>query len=325
LVVEPSQKNVLYLGGTQLAYSIGVADESSRTNPRLVRSGLAIIPNPVGVFSSNDTVVYVYGELYNLAYDAEVTSSYRLTISVLDETGVIAHHGSGAREKPGPTAVIARSVDINGWEPGKYNLRLHASDKKTGAADSTNIDFSIISPTQARALREKLETPDPYDSLTLEQRLRLVTYMLTPEEKAALKSLTDSGKDRFLSQFWAEHDDSPQTTENENRLKLIERYKFAVDNFSQNARDQDGWNTDPGRIYMTYGPWDVIKDVPTPRTGFPYQIWHYYHFREGKFFVFLNDKRGHEYRLVHSNVEQEAYSQTWHDMLLKGRIDLEGH
>ena len=69
---------------------------------------------------------------------------------------------------------------------------------------------------------------------------------------------------------------------------------------------------------MTYGPWEEREDYQTPRSQRPFEIWYYYSFREGAVFVFEDQHGQHDYKLVHSNVEGERYSDWWAETLRVG-------
>jgi GWxTD domain-containing protein len=165
----------------------------------------------------------------------------------------------------------------------------------------------------ARAVLESLDVS--YDSLSLEVKVRLVHYLLNPVEKQTLNSLTAVGKETFLDQYWREHDSDPETEVVENRREMLARYLFCSNFFSNNVEEPDGWSTDRGRIYMTYGPWEERDDIQAPNVGRPFEVWYYHSIREGAVFVF-EDKQGFEdYTLVHSNAEGERFSDEWDNKL----------
>jgi GWxTD domain-containing protein len=222
----------------------------------------------------------------------------------------------------GGTAVIAESIDIKGWPTGRYDLRITAQDPEVDKSDTVSVPFQIISPQEVQLALKRATSKDPYDRLSRGEKVQLVTYLLTPEQKATLDRLTDTGKLNFLDQYWREHDENPATEVIENRLELISRYAFCNYRFSNNENRTDGWATDRGRIYMTYGQWDEIDDRQAVILGNPYQIWHYRGIKEGKVFVFEDWTGTEEYRLVHSNVYGEIFSREWQDRLDQGLSDL---
>jgi len=323
-VVDSVEKENLAIGGVCLAYRVNYVGESNGgTSSRLVKNGFEIIPNPLSVFSTKDTMMCLYGEVYNLNYSDDLPSKFQILFSAWDAEGSLFRDlGGSVLPKPGSTAVIAESFDIKDWPFGWYRLQIVVSDHTSNKSDTTSVPLRIISPEEIRLAFSRAESGDPYDTLSLEVKGNLVAYLLTPEQKATLARLSDRGKINFLDQFWREHDEEPTTRVIENRLALIKRYEYCNRRFSANADKTDGWSTDRGRIYMTYGPEDEIDDKQFPLVGNPYQIWYYWGMKEGKVFVFEDWTGTGEYRLVHSNVYGEIYNQEWQDFLDTGIPDL---
>jgi GWxTD domain-containing protein len=325
MIVEPPLKDRISIGGKCLAYGIRkAADTPATENDRLVKNGLVVLCNPLGIFGSEDTTAYIYAELYNLQYNPETPSSFRLAFKVFDDSGrVYSDLGYKSVEKAGTSAVIAESFDIAGWPVGTYRLRITATDLLSQQSDSQQVAVTIFAPEVAAEIPAAAVVFDPYDTLSPEVQLRLVDYLLTPVEKDALKSLNRQGRPSFLAQFWRANDSDPNTAVNETRLEAIERYEYANHNFSTGSGEPDGWRTDRGRIYMTYGPWEERDDIEAPRVGNPFVVWFYHSLREGSVFVF-EDRQGYrDYTLVHSNVEGERYSKNWEDRLRQDIYNME--
>src|SRR5579871_3346207 len=88
-----------------------------------------------------------------------------------------------------------------------------------------------------------------------------VVYIITPEEKAAFKQLSnDEERDNFIEAFWQRRDPTPDTPENEFKEEHYRRIEYANEHF---AAGIPGWKTDRGRIYIMYGPPDEIDAHPS--------------------------------------------------------------
>ncbi len=113
-----------------------------------------------------------------------------------------------------------------------------------------------------------------------------VIYIITPEEKAAFKQLSnDEERDQFIEQFWLRRDPTPDTPENEYKEEHYRRIAYANEHF---AAGIPGWKTDRGRIYIIWGPADQVTSHPTggtydrpqeegggTTTTYPYEDWRY--------------------------------------------------
>ena len=308
------------LSHIQLAHEVRyVGSDTAGLNPRLLKNGFYVLPNPVRIYRHDDSVLGIYAEIYNLGEEGE----YLLSVAVFDEdTTLYRQYGGRVSPKPGPSAVVAEALGVQGWPSGLYYLRLVATDLVSGSADTAIVAFRVSTPEELLASLGEREQGDPYDTLTVEQKVQLVTYMLTPDKKAVLDRLSDEGKENYLDQFWRDHDEEPTTVENETRQEMMRRFEFCNNRFSTNIDKSDGWLTDRGRIFMKYGHWESIDDAQTPQEVEPFQIWYYYEMREGKFFIFVDQDGYEDYRLVHSNVMSEVYSREWQDKIDQGYIDV---
>jgi GWxTD domain-containing protein len=323
VLVPPIDKDQLALGGVTLAYSVSYVGDSGAGNRKLVRNGLKVYPNPLGIFSSEDTAICLYAELYNLDYDPGRASSFRVDYTIQTEFGgLFRDFGYKVLEKPGSSAVIAESFDIADCFPGDYYLWIVAEDLVSKQTTDLRVPFKVVSPDQFLSFELTAGGAiDPYDTLDLKTKLNLVAYLLTPEQKAVLDGLSDQGKLNYLDRYWRENDVDPGTEAIENRRDMIRRYEFVNFHYSTDERKLDGWASDRGRIYMTYGEWDKKEESPAPLTGNPYEVWWYFSIQEGIVFVF-EDKYGYEdHTLVHSNMEGQVFSDDWNRLLKQGFIE----
>jgi GWxTD domain-containing protein len=113
-----------------------------------------------------------------------------------------------------------------------------------------------------------------------------VVYIITPEERAAFKQLSnDEERDNFIEAFWARRDPTPDTAENEFKEEHYARIAYANEHF---AAGIPGWKTDRGRIYIVYGKPDEIDSHPSGGTyerpmeegggetsTYPFEDWRY--------------------------------------------------
>lgn len=113
-----------------------------------------------------------------------------------------------------------------------------------------------------------------------------VIYIITPEERAAFKQLSnDEERDNFIEAFWQRRDPTPDTEENEFKEEHYRRIAYANEHF---AAGVPGWKTDRGHMYIVYGPPDEIDSHPSGGTyerpmeegggetsTFPFEDWRY--------------------------------------------------
>ena len=100
-----------------------------------------------------------------------------------------------------------------------------------------------------RDQRQRVEEQQDYFKKWLTED---VVYIITDEEKKVFNNLsTDAERDAFIEQFWRRRDPDPRTALNEFKEEHYRRIAYANDHFYSGV---EGWYSDRGRIYITYGP-----------------------------------------------------------------------
>ena len=196
-----------------------------------------------------------------------------------------------------------------------------ASTDDQKKADSAPARETIAKPLtekekkrRAEKLRKELETP--YKKWLNED----VLYIITDEEKTAFKRLaTDEEREQFIEQFWLRRDPTPDTEENEFKEEHYRRIAYANDHYASGIQ---GWKTDRGRIYITYGPPDEIESHPAGGTyerpmeegggetsTYPFEQWRY-RYIEGIgtniIIEFVDPSMSGEYRMTMDPSEKDA-------------------
>lgn len=321
--VMAPRRDRMTLSDIQYAYRVRSVKGQEAVNARLVRNGYEVLPNPLAVFGTEDSLVYIYAEAYNLTGEHAPSGKFRLRMELLNEDSTLfADLGGRVADKPGPSMVIVESFRIDDWNPGLYFVRLSLYD---GMSDSGAVrvqPFQIISREELQARVRESEQFDPYDTLSAENKINLAHYLLTPDQRETMKSLTDQGKLNYLSQFWKDRDPDPYTPLNEYRAEIISRFEYANRMFSTNAEKDNGWRTDRGRIYLSLGAYDQIYDQQAPMSEDPpYQVWYYFEEEQGLYFVFEDEYRDNQYELVHSNDPKEVWNRDWEDRIGSGTLE----
>ena len=114
----------------------------------------------------------------------------------------------------------------------------------------------------------------------------VMRYIYTPSEMREMKNLNDKEKIDLIVDYWKQKDPNEETEENELLQELTKRFHFVNDNLSDMSGN--GWSTDRGEIYITYGkPFSVEKY--TNKNNEVFEIWKY---SSGEEFLFEDNKFG---------------------------------
>lgn len=105
-----------------------------------------------------------------------------------------------------------------------------------------------------------------------------------------------------------------------------ERYLQAVEYVNKRfgCRNQPGYQSDQGYIYLRYGAPNTVVDRANSTSALPYMIWHYY--RAGRYtnrrFVFYQPERSTTcWTLLTSDMPGEINNNNWLDVLIPGNAD----
>jgi GWxTD domain-containing protein len=317
LEIDSSITDRLNVSSAELAYNIKVLEgDADESKSRLVKNGRVVIPNPMGIFSERDSVLYVYAELYNLKYTEGRSDTFTVQYQVLDKNdSLFENFGITSTVMPGSTAVICNYLNIADYIPGRYGLNLIVADLASGTVDTSRSRFVIFPQKGDLPGVVKYSIKHPYDTAGIEVKMRLVKYLMEPQQLLMLEGLIDAGKVRFIDQFFRDKDPDPRTVENEFLDDVYRRYIYANDNFSTLPEAYDGWQTDRGRVLMQYGPWDDREELLAPAYGKPWEVWEYHALQGGVVFVFQDITGYSNYKLVHSTARGEIYDDGWAQVL----------
>jgi GWxTD domain-containing protein len=173
---------------------------------------------------------------------------------------------------------------------------------------------------QAQTTPQATPTP-PVPSAYQKWLTEDVVYIISDQEREVFRRLgSDEERDKFIEQFWLRRDPTPGTPANEFKDEHYRRIAYANRRFRSLAGTQ-GWKTDRGRIYITFGPPDEIEnhaagsyERPAEQGGgrtsvFPFQQWRYRHVEEigdNIIMEFVDRTQTGDYAMVMGPFEKEA-------------------
>jgi GWxTD domain-containing protein len=137
----------------------------------------------------------------------------------------------------------------------------------------------------------------------LDREFRWSKYEMTKPEKSQYEQLSGAdAKRKLLSDLWRKR---PAGTRDE----YMTRVTYANANFGVMGRE--GYRSDRGRVYITYGTPDDFERHPNESDSKAYEIWTYHSLQGGAIFVFVQKNQGGEYDLVHSTLRGELQDENW--------------
>jgi GWxTD domain-containing protein len=119
---------------------------------------------------------------------------------------------------------------------------------------ATLLSASVVSQQRSHNLSYQPALNEVYTKWLNES----VVYIITTEEERYFRQLkSDEERERFIEEFWVRRDPMRETDKNEFREEHYQRIAYANQNFAVDGLS--GWQTDRGRVYITYGKPDEIQ------------------------------------------------------------------
>ncbi len=323
--IAPLILDSLCMSDIELAkYIRYVTDSSILATSRLIKNGYEIRSSPMGVFNHTDKYIYIYAEIYNLEYSPAKSDSFTLAYQIFKDNGEpYFDFGEMMIYKPDSTAVITNRLDYSSWALGKYELRLTATDLRTGATTESAKKISIVSLPMQQPDKVLISYRSPLDTACMETKTNWIRFIINPSDWEMFQTLNDTGKYAFINRHFDDRDPSPWTGKNEYLFDVISRFNYANNNYSSLAGVTNGWSTDRGRVLLMYGLSDEIKTASPPAVTKPLQVWYYYSLQGGVYFVFEDSQGYGNFRLVHSTAKGEIYSGGWDEVVNNYETDFD--
>ncbi len=302
------------ISGIQLATSIGQAQPGDAMS----KSGLSVRPNPDAYFGGEAVPVQYYAEVYAPPAD---NGEYTLLAFLAETASGAAMPGLERRtQRPARDVDIAIGrLDVSAVPSGIYYLRLVALDQANQAVAEQSKRLFIINPDviaqggdmSVLSYEESLFVAMGEEELELNMRHAYV--IASQRERQQIGAITsDEQRRAFLASFWTARDEDGVRGANAARRTFYERLIAVNDRFNEPG-GTPGFETQRGRVYLTYGPPSELDRRPFDTQFNPHEVWTYENIPgEGRsVFVFVDRYNASQFELVHSDVTGELSVTNW--------------
>jgi len=291
----------------------------------LAKHGYELIPYVFDFFPEVVQNLSFYAELYNskmVTGDDQFMLYYYIRPYEIDKK--LDQFFYMKRLKGEDVNILLNTIDINQLPSGNYYLVLETRDRNNELLSSAKKYFQRYNPNMQFNLTSLLVL-DPRNSFagqinsrdTLAQYIDYLYPISTDMEKDFAKQFIKEANleelQKYFLNFWTER--NPANPEG-NWLE----YKLLVDQANNDFRAIriQGYRTDRGRVYLQYGPPNVITPSLNEPSAFPYEIWHYYELqgqRDKKFVFYTKDLATNDFQLIHSNAVGEITNNRWQTII----------
>jgi len=288
------------------------------------KNKFSVQPNVLSYYDAENQNVYYYFEIYNLLKKFR-GKFFSVKRTVLDGHGLPLYTLPSYVKKKrirGNDDVEVGMFSIANLPSGKYLLHFAVIDSNEKEMAATNTNFYVHN--------QQFVVPDR-EGLTLEQQMasseiallsqelldniiNATKYLVDVQEKKVVSSLdNEKAKRIYLYRYWKEHDDQPDTPALESFREMIRRVQYSNSNFRHVKKA--GWDSDRGRILITYGKPSEIQYYTNVPDFKEFQAWSYDNIESGVVFIFGVIGGFGDLRLLHSTKTGETNNIYWLDLL----------
>lgn len=318
ITVRPFPPHDEAFSDIELCTTIAPASDSTGM---FYKNTLDVVPNASMLYGTGLPLVYYYTEGYNLTNPSH-TGDAIIQTTVLDGAGKEVFHQSKVKKRVHPSVVEYGKINIAGFRGGTYILRIALTDSLQHIFASTAKKFFVYRPgavdsfavTPGAGSSADFTTSE-YATMTgdsIDHEFAFAKYIATETERKQFENLQSlEARRKFLFEFWKYRNPNPGLGRNDVKMEYMNRVRYVNDHFGRGFRQ--GWQTDRGRVYVVYGPYDEIEEFPSNAETNPYQIWHYNAIQGGVIFVFVDRDGLGQYQLVHSTHRDELHDENWYN------------
>ena len=313
LSIPRFSSSIVSLSDIQFASNIKAATED---NDFVKHGAYYVEPFPARVYSNTKPMMYFYVEIYNLGKPKNDDDVYIVDYQIINQRGEQVHKVTKTRKKPqSGVAVIAEQVNTLKLKNDYYTLYIKVTDSENNFSAERRDQFVVFKPNEVSTERavpavnfENEITPN-----NIKNFWNQLEYIVASGQKKTFESYDFERKKQFISDFWA--------TKSVDYFNVhIRNFNYAQENFK--ALTIEGWRSDRGRIYITYGPPSQMEDNPADPGMKPWQAWVYTELKgQGEIvFIFGNVSGFGNYELLHSNIQavgrSEIFDPDWQRRLI---------
>lgn len=228
---------------------------------------------------------------------------------------------------PAGGGVIRGQLPLEGLGEGEYQFLAQVTLNGQTVARSGTFAVGALEAALARgiAARSAAQGLDEayFGGMTeeeLDQAAEVLQLIATPKQLSVYKKdgpqkLTLSAKRAFLTQFWAERDQTKATPENETRQAFYEAVAYVNATFGEAGRaGRPGWKTDRGRVWARNGPPDDKLARQQEGRAPSYEVWRYTRGRM-RYYIFADRTNLQQFALMKTNDLKENGVAGWIDIM----------
>lgn len=318
------------VSGIELVDSYEPVEESHSV---LSKSGYKLIPYVSNFYPAGRDNLMFYTEVYNtdkvLGENEKIVLKYFIESF---ETGKVL--SKFQKFKPKQTNLVIPTLsefDLRNLPSGNYKLGVEVRDRNNELVTSNKLFFQRSNPNMRFDLNDIAAVnitnsfvEDLTSRDTLQEYIQMIRPIATQVEKQFIDNQSKEADletlQQFFLNFWQTRD---EIKPREAWLKYLDEVEKVNKVYS--TQIMPGYTTDRGRVYLQYGPPNIITESYNEPSAYPYEIWHYYQLgnsqRDKKFVFYTYNLVTNDFVLLHSNAIGELSNYRWQAELHRRDFD----
>ncbi len=305
--------------GIQLVKSVAPATEQNITT----KGSYDLIPMVYNFYPETINKFSYYTEIYNTAKALGTAEKFLVVCMIKSfETGNALKEFVSYKKYDAQNVVpVLNEYDISRLPSGNYELQIEVRNKENVMVAENSIFFQRSNPNIQFQLEDlvAIDVNATFASRitsndTLQEFINYLDPVATELEKNFIYKQSPAAdlktKQQFLYNFWLSRDPlNPEKAWSDYYTQVL------VVNKVYKTQISKGYETDRGRVYLKYGPPNVISESYNEPSSYPYEIWHYYQLsdnqRNKKFVFYAFDMVTNNFKLLHSDAIGEIQNYKW--------------
>ncbi len=293
-----------------------IKKEGADTNSLFYKNTLEVIPNPSMLYSDKTPVAFFYAELYNLKLP-NPEGDFTLQKLLYNSAGNSVYKQEKIVKQCEISVVEIGLINLSKYPTDSYNVVLSLIDNSTNEAfisakrfylyNPNVIDSTAIKRMSAGVMGSEFALFNEEECDIMFSQARYISTQNEIERYAKIDSV--NAKREFLFNFWNNRDTEPSTPQNEFKDEYMKRVTYANENFKH--ANKEGYLSDRGRVYLTYGQPDQRDFYPNEPNLKPYEVWFYNQIEGGVSFIFADITGFGNYELLHSTKRGDVRDENW--------------
>jgi GWxTD domain-containing protein len=282
-----------------------------------------LIPMVHNFYPESVSKLTYYTEIYNSDKNPGPNEKFLVTTMIKSfETGIsLKDFVSYKKFDTGPVVPVLGEYDISRLPSGNYLVHIEVRNKSNEIIARNELFFQRSNPNMQFNINEissidvnatfanRITSED-----TLQEFINCLDPIATELEKTFIykqSKISDlKTKQQFFYNFWLSRDPlNPEKAWREYYDQVL------IVNGAYKTQISKGYETDRGRVYLKYGPPNIITESYNEPSSYPYEIWHYYELggnqRNKKFVFYSTDMLTNSFTLLHSDAIGEVSNYKW--------------